>query len=187
MRYSEYLTGKIGERIEKLHQKQLVALSLLDEVSVMHEIAGQAVHNYQIAHEYCLTVEDLETRMRLQHTASAYVIEALNHVRDMTVAAARVQDSGKAVDMQTIASAMAQLMVLMEASARRNLGDPEMFMKDMNNIVQEQFLTVDAIAKTSITPASLEQEMRAMVQSVPYVEQAAAPSEQLPALQEGVA
>lgn len=167
MRYSKYLTGAVGKRIEDLHQRQQVALSLLDEVSVMQELAGQAVANYERAFEKSQTIEDLEQRMRIQNAASGYLIEVLNQVRDMTVAAARVQDSGKAVDMQTLASVMSQMMAVMEEKARAQLVDPEMFLQDMAQVVQERFLTVEAVAKTTLTPARLDQQVSAMHNSVP--------------------
>jgi hypothetical protein len=169
MRYAKYLTGAIGKRIEQLHQKQMVALSLLDEVSVMQEIAGQAVGNYERAFEKSLEVEDLQQRMRLQNLAAAYVVEALNQVRDMTVAAARVQDSGKAVDMMTVGSAIAQLMQFMEMEARSQLHDPDQFMKRVTEHVNEKLLTVEAVAKTTLTPERLDREVRAMHDSVPEV------------------
>lgn len=135
----------------------------------MQELAGQAVSNYQRAFEASETIDDLTQRMRLQQLAASYLIEVLNQVRDMTVAAARVQDSGKAVDMMTVGSAIAQFMMLMENEARTQLHDPDQFMQRMAEHAQTNFMTVDEVAKTTLTPARLEKEMRQMIESVPYV------------------
>ena len=174
MRYASYLTGEISDRILQLHKKQMVALSLLDEVSVMQEIAGQAIASYQRAFEKIQETKDIETRMRLQNAATAYVVEALNQVRDMTVAAARVQDSGKHVDMQTIGSVLSQLVQFIEIEAVTQLHDPTQFMKRITEHVNTKLLTVDQVAKTTLTPARLEQEVTAMHASVPDAPEEAA-------------
>lgn len=169
MRYSSYLKTSLKNRIEALHAKQQQALSLLDEVSVMQELCGQALGNYERAYEASLEIVDLESRMRVQAIATSYVVEVLNQVRDMTVAAARIQDSGKVVDMMTVHSVMAELMVFLECEAKRHLSEPELFLAAMNSHIQEHLLTVDSVATTNLTPERLDKEVMAMHDSVPEV------------------
>src|SRR3954462_13982464 len=109
MKYSEYLRGAMLGRLEKIRSNQK-ALNLLDEVAVMNEIAGQAMANYERAFEKIEEIDNLETRARIQAAATNYVVEAMNQVRDMTVAAARIQDSGKVVDAMQIQTSLAELM-----------------------------------------------------------------------------
>lgn len=169
MKYSEYLRGAMLGRLEKIRSNQK-ALNLLDEVAVMNEIAGQAMANYERAFEKIEEIDNLETRARIQAAATNYVVEAMNQVRDMTVAAARIQDSGKVVDAMQIQTSLAELMTYIEMAARSGrfgVKHPDEMLQDIADHINKEMLTVDAIAKTRLTPERLEREVMAMHDSVP--------------------
>lgn len=167
MKYASYLSGKVGKRILDLHAQQQHQLSLLAEVSVMSDLCGKALEMYAKIEEKIELTEDVDQQLRLRQAASAYVVEMVNQVRDITVAAARVRDSGKSVDMMNVGAVMAEVMIILEEKARVNLHDPEKYLREVGEAMNEKFITVDAVAKTTLTPARLEKEVMAMHDSVP--------------------
>lgn len=176
MRYAQYLSEAFRERLSVLERNAIGALSLRDELLIMHDICGRAAASYEAALAQSAKTENLEQRMRLVHFATEYLVAALNEVRDMTVAAKRVEESGRVVDVSVVHALVAQTCQILDDKIRANEhtlmmvgGSPDEFVMDVAHDIRTKLLTVDAVAKTQLTPERLDKQVLVMHGSVPEV------------------
>jgi hypothetical protein len=177
-RYSAYLGEAFRERLSVLEKHAIGALSLREELVLMHELCGRAAAQYEAASKHAATIENSEQRMRLMHFATQYLVEALNQVRDMTVAAKRVEDDNRMVDVATVHALVTHTCEIIDAKLRndghglallRPGVTPDDFVMDLAQDIRTKLLTVDAVAKTQLTPERLNKEVTRMLDSVPEV------------------
>jgi len=178
-RYASYLSEAFRERLDTLQRHARDILSLRDELTMMHDICGRAAAQYEAASEHAKTVTNTEQRMRIMHFATQYLIESLNQVRDMTVAAKRVEESGRSVDVSIVHALVTETCELIDHKLRHDghglqllkMGvSPDDFVIDLAKDLRQKLLTVDAVAKTQLTPERLNKAVTAMLDSVPEVE-----------------
>lgn len=174
-RYAPYLGSALRQRVEVLEQATQDILSLRDELNLMQEICGQALSAYQKAIESADKTEDRITAARQKLAAMEFLISALNQVRDMTLAAKRVEETSGMLDMGMVFSLVDRTVRIIDdqlhkhhsafAQAGVRVDD---FVDDIAAEIRQKVLTVET--STELTPEmTAEEEMREMCKTVPFI------------------
>lgn len=160
----------MGERVTGI-------LSLRDELILMQDLAGQALTAYERAMASITDETEPVMAAVMRTNATSFLTGALNQVRDMALAAKRMEESsGGAVDvtvLQALISHTCEIvdeeLVSAEHSIRMVGHNPVGIVENIATRLRTQLLDVDAIIGTNITPAKLDKEVREMIETVPEV------------------
>ena len=160
-KYAEYLTAAVRDRVEKLELHVLAKLSLADELAILQELFGQAVKRYARVVEATADAQ-VADQIRLQGLAAAMVVDAAIQVRDMTIAQHKISEPGRQVDISVLHTLVAQTVGILDQEE-----SSEEVVQRVADRMRTELLTVDAVARSRITPDSIDAEVREMIETVP--------------------
>lgn len=175
MKYAAYLSTAMQDRLSLL-EKQASVISLHDELMVMQDLAGQAIAGYEKTKAKTEDLPVLE-RARARMHALDFMVQIMNQVRDMAMAAARIDNMGRGVPVGVVHALVSQVCEIVSTEVGDADGGLRMIGQDSAGVVERiaermkaELLTVDAIASgTTITASNIDAEVKAMIESVPHV------------------
>lgn len=176
-RYAEYFSDALKTRVEVLNSRLAGALSLRDELVMMQEVCGQAIAAYgkiceKTGPDAAINVED---KIRLRGGAMDMLVHALNQVRDMTMAASRVENEGKGIDVAAMHMFVTQTSEILASEIEAVDGELRVVGHTPTGLVErvverlrkELLVAAGNAVGTYLTPERLNAEVRAMHSSVP--------------------
>jgi len=176
-KYAAYLGSVLTTKVDKLQEHSIRALSLRDEVSILEMLLGDTLEMLAKATE--AMNEDritLGERVTIMGKVKSQVYEAANQLRDMMLAAKRLEEDSKQVDISILHAMVTQTveivddeMLSMEDGLMRAGVSPQFMMDKIASRLRENLLTVNQVAKTQLTAERLDAEVQAMIDTVPAV------------------
>jgi len=161
-KYSDYLSSALRERVDKLESRALVKLSLFDELAIVSEIFGQACRRYALVLEKTIDMP-VADQIRIQSIAEQMVIDASIQVRDMALAQHRISEPGRQVDVSIVYALIEQMVHILD----EELPESEAVVSRFAERARIELLTVDAVARSHITPDNINDEVKDMIMTVP--------------------
>lgn len=111
VRYGRYLGTTLAEKVAELSNPDHPVASLRDELVLMRTFVGDTLQLYSA----CDEIQDAEKRDAAKERATLLVVEALNRVRDMCLAMARVEkETGAVLDTATVNNIVHRIMRIID-------------------------------------------------------------------------
>lgn len=148
--------------VAKAHQ----LLSLREELSILQYMLGEALESYAKVIDACQNKDlGLDQRLSLLSKAKEQVYYASDKVRDMALAAKRLEEDGKQVDLSVVHAAITQMVEIVD----QEINGDQATMDRIAQRARQQLLVVNQAATTMLTPERIEAEVLAMDNTVPEV------------------
>ena len=181
-KYGQYLGSAISMRVNAMQEKALNILSLRDELILLQVVVGDVIQGWANASEIIKSTPGMkaEDADRIMSIARGRLYDGLDRIRDMTLAAKRVEESGSTqVDVSILNAVVTQIVEIVDEEL--NTVEDSMSLNGMSAIgvmdriaqrAHKELLSVRDIPKTTLTPERLEAEVSAMHDTIPAVRQA---------------
>jgi len=164
-------------KVEGMQAHAVDVLSLREEVEILSVMFGDAIATFS---KVCEHVENkavgIHEAMGMLASGRDQLYHAANQLRDMKLAAKRLEENGKSIDITLMGTAITQIIETVDEHLLQH-EQPLMMagvsvMDMMDNIAKacrDKLLVIDQIPKTVLTAERLDNEVQTMIDTVPEV------------------
>lgn len=179
-KYDEYLGSALTGRVGRMMKQASELLSLREELVIVNVLCGDALVGYNNAKQICAETEgmSLMDQERVLHIARSRLYDAIDRVKEMTLAAKRVEENGDVMNVASIHTLITNWVGILEQEIEQIeeplaiLGTSGQSLLDrVADRTRQELVVANSIPKSQLTHARLDAEVRAMHGSVPYVEE----------------